>query len=364
MDTANELKYDQIIEALGGVVAVTQAAATAAEAAATAAAVIVNVANEQVSEVVSTYTDIPSASSPNSSLYLVLESSGGMFNNQYPAGFYRKVAGVWTFIGPQAGGAMANVIVTNSPTVQIEDTTGNALSSTSGSLNVNVTNSTPGAATADNQTTEITALTVIETNTANAVTASTNAANLLLAAQVATTSAVTETAALLLAAQTATAANQPITGTVSISNFPSVQHAILDSGTVTISNPTTSVSISNFPATQPVSISGTVPISGTVSDSNEFSTTATQTVVSAIGLASTLLLAANPNRKGVYMNPTSKVVYLNYGAAATSSPSVVVLPVITGISGGQIWNMPFPIYQGAIYGYTATTNNVTVTELT
>jgi hypothetical protein len=58
----------------------------------------------------------------------------------------------------------------------------------------------------------------------------------------------------------------PISGSVSVSNFPATQPI---SGSVSVSNfPATqpvsgSVSVSNFPATQPVSIASTVPVSGT-----------------------------------------------------------------------------------------------------
>lgn len=70
----------------------------------------------------------------------------------------------------------------------------------------------------------------------------------------------------------------PITGSVSITNFPSVQHVIVDSGSLSIANfPATqpisgSVSVSNFPATQPISgtvaVSSLPAISGTVAVSN------------------------------------------------------------------------------------------------
>lgn len=88
-------------------------------------------------------------------------------------------------------------------------------------------------------------------------------------------------------------ASQVVSGSVSVSNFPATQPvsgtvtantglaqpltdsqlratAVPVSGTVTVSNPQTSVSVSNFPATQPVSgtvgISGTVPVSGPLTD--------------------------------------------------------------------------------------------------
>lgn len=284
MDTNNQLKYDQIIEALGGVSEVTQAAATAAEAAATAAAVIVGVANQSVSTVVSSYADIPLATTPNAALYLVLESSGGLFGNQFPAGFYRQVGNppVWTFIGPNSNGLMANVVVTNFPTealAKIEDTAGNPLTSTFGSLNVNITNSTPGAATADNQASEITALTVIASNTLNTVSASTAAASLLLAAQTATTDAITEAASLLLAAQTVTATNQHISGTVAISNFP-------------------------------------LPIT---------STTAT-VLAETVTTTPTLLLGTNLNRKGLAIQNTNQITFIKLDSTVSTALYSYELP--------------------------------------
>ena len=423
MDTNNQLKYDEIIAALGGVVDVTQAAATAAQAAAASAAAVVAVANEQVSEVVQNYAGIPNPEAPDAALYLVLESSGGIFGNQYPAGFYRDVAGTWTYIGPNSNGLMANVIVTNSPTVDLQDGAGNAISSTSGALNVNVTNSTPGAATAANQSAELALLTSIETNTASTGTVSVSnfpsTQNVSVVSCPATCPVLVSnfpvTQPVSIASMPTTPvtgtfwqATQPIFGSVSVSGtVAATQSGAWNIGTLTsITNPvavtgsfyqaTQPVSLSGtvaviqstspwvtslasttitgsvavtgtfFQATQPVSISGTVPISGTVTVSNDFSVTANQTTVAISATTSTLILAANANRKGVYVNTSgSKPVFITYGSAGTNSASIftVMAPAINGTNGGAVWFMPYPIYQGALYGYTSGAETIIITEL-
>jgi hypothetical protein len=110
------------------------------------------------------------------------------------------------------------------------------------------------------------------------------------------------------------AVTQPVSGSVSVSNFPATQPV---SG---------SVSVSNFPATQPVS--GTVAVtqstspwvvSGTVSTSPSNATTATITRV-ATGAASVTLLAANVNRKkAIIMTEAGATQYVAFGSAATAT---------------------------------------------
>jgi hypothetical protein len=108
--------------------------------------------------------------------------------------------------------------------------------------------------------------------------------------------------------------------TVSVSNFPATQPV---SGSVSVSG---SVTVGNFPATQPVSgavsvsnFPATQPVSGTVAVSNfpGTSSSATITRVATSG-SSTLLLAANANRKGFII--TTETGTANYVAlAATAS---------------------------------------------
>lgn len=119
---------------------------------------------------------------------------------------------------------------------------------------------------------------------------------------------------------------QAVSGTVNVGNFPATQPV---SGSVAVSNlPATqtvggTVAVSNFPATQPVSgtvaISGTVPVSGTVTaapsrgaltDRSGTITTAStsQTTPAVSNAARTYLRVHNPD--------TTNDLYVNYGAAA------------------------------------------------
>lgn len=69
--------------------------------------------------IVGTYADLPVITPDNQdSTFLVLNSTGIPFVNQKPAGFYKVVGGVWTFIGANQGAAGGNVTVTNFPAVQ------------------------------------------------------------------------------------------------------------------------------------------------------------------------------------------------------------------------------------------------------
>ena len=65
-----------------------------------------------------------------------------------------------------------------------------------------------------------------------------------------------------------------------------------------------------------------------------------------IGLTSTLVIAANPNRLGlVIYNNSANSLYLAYGSAANSNTNMTrILATYTQFA------MEFPIYSGAIYG--------------
>lgn len=78
-----------------------------------------------------------------------------------------------------------------------------------------------------------------------------------------------------------------------------------------------SVSVSNFPGTQPVS--GTVSISGTVNTLAAVASTATITRV-ATSAVSTTLLAANVNRKkAIIVTETGTSNFVAFGSAASST---------------------------------------------
>jgi hypothetical protein len=109
------------------------------------------------------------------------------------------------------------------------------------------------------------------------------------------------------------AVTQPVSGSVSVSNFPATQPV---SG---------SVSVSNFPATQPVS--GTVAVtqstspwvvSGTVTTTAITSSSDTVTQVTSTGSNQTLL-AANANRKKAILYFESGLWSVKYGATASTS---------------------------------------------
>lgn len=108
-----------------------------------------------------------------------------------------------------------------------------------------------------------------------------------------------------------------VSGSVSVGNFPATQPV---SGTV---------SIGNFPATQPVSIAGSVAVTGPLTDTQlraspvpvtstpVTSSTANITRV-ATSNSSVLLLASNPNRKGLIITTeTGAANYVAFGATAS-----------------------------------------------
>lgn len=73
------------------------------------------------------------------------------------------------------------------------------------------------------------------------------------------------------------------------------------------------------------------------------------------------LLAENTDRAGVIIhNDSDQVLYVKYGATATTTDFTVAIGV------GAIWSMPWPIYTGQVDGIWAANSNgaARITELT
>lgn len=101
----------------------------------------------------------------------------------------------------------------------------------------------------------------------------------------------------------------------------------------------------------PVSVSSNTPATAT---------TATRSNV-ASSASSVAIAAANTSRKGLLItNDSTQVLYLAYGATAASATSYTVQ-----LAPGAYWEMPSPLYTGAMTGIWASANgNARITELT
>lgn len=93
-------------------------------------------------------------------------------------------------------------------------------------------------------------------------------------------------------------ATQPVSGTVSVDNFPPV------SGTV---------SVSNFPANQPVTVTNTVNVTTAMSSS------ATVAQVAMVNNVNNTILAANANRKSAVIFLPSQPMNIKLGATASAT---------------------------------------------
>jgi len=106
--------------------------------------------------------------------------------------------------------------------------------------------------------------------------------------------------------------------------------------------------------------SGTVvPVSGTVTTTPTNSATSTLTNVNA-ATSSTSILASNTNRKGMFLfNDSTSLLYLAFGSTASTTSYTVQIP-----SNG-FYEMPNPtVYTGAISGiWVAATGTARITEL-
>ena len=104
-----------------------------------------------------------------------------------------------------------------------------------------------------------------------------------------------------------------------------------------------SVSVSNFPATQPVSgtvaaTQGTSPwvISGSVTANSPTSTTSTVTQITSTGV-NQVLLAANAARKQVILTFTSGSWNIKFGTGATATSFTYVASAANTVITDSIW---------------------------
>ncbi len=112
---------------------------------------------------------------------------------------------------------------------------------------------------------------------------------------------------------------QPVSGTISVSNFPATQPV---SGTI---------AVSNFPATQPVSIAAPVAVTGPLTDTQlratpvpvtTAPTTSSSATISQVVLTSNTnatLLAANASRKKVVLFAPKSTLYVKFGTTASAT---------------------------------------------
>lgn len=164
-------------------------------------------------------------------------------------------------------------------------------------------------------------------------------------------------------------ATQPVSGTVAVSNFPVTQPISaaslpLPTGAATAANQQTDaltntqlrasavpVSGTFFQATQPVSIAATVAV-------KEVRSTTPTTTSPAVTNSNTSILASNSNRLGATIyNEGAAICYMILGSTATTTSYTIQIQV------GGYYEVPFA-YTGAIAGITsAGTAQLRVTEI-
>src|ERR1035437_3535966 len=93
----------RVIQAVTSASAAAEAAAAAAEAAAIAAANALHVSDQTTAVIVGGYDNIPLAVDPTAAFYLTLHPYTDALGVIHPAGFYREVNGVATFVGINYG---------------------------------------------------------------------------------------------------------------------------------------------------------------------------------------------------------------------------------------------------------------------
>lgn len=153
---------------------------------------------------------------------------------------------------------------------------------------------------------------------------------------------------------------QPVSGTVSVGNFPATQPV---SGTV---------AVNNFPATQPVSIASSVavtgpltdtqlratpvPISGTVTTSPVVSSTSTIVQVVVPANTNTTVKAANASRKQLIIFAPKSTIYVKFGVGAS-------LTSFTYLSANSNSVLEIDVWQGQVDVFSTVAQTVNVTEL-
>jgi hypothetical protein len=146
-----------------------------------------------------------------------------------------------------------------------------------------------------------------------------------------------------------------VTGTVNLDRGNDATLPLYMTGTVGISGPVTvngtvtaavtgTVNLDRGNSTaNPLFTTGSVGITGPVTADFAIHTTASGTFIAASNSVSQVVLAANPNRRGlVFHNESNKAVYLNFGA--TASPTNFTVKVFSDDN----WVMPDFLYSGII----------------
>ena len=142
-------------------------------------------------------------------------------------------------------------------------------------------------------------------------------------------------------------ATQPVSGSISVSNFPATQPV---SGTVTV-NGTVTANVGT--GTQPVS--GTVSVGNVVSVITAVASTATLTITVVPNTTSTLVLAANVNRKSAVLFIPKAATSLKYGSGASATS-------FTTLTGAANTTIGVTGYTGDLYVF-GPAQSVNATEL-
>jgi hypothetical protein len=141
----------------------------------------------------------------------------------------------------------------------------------------------------------------------------------------------------------------------------------LDVALSTRTKPADAQNIRALTASDVISVSGTVPVSGAffqatqpVSNVIESASTGTITAVAA-AVASFSILAANANRKGfIILNEGTSTVRIAFAATASTASTTLILAANQSYFSTQL-----PVYRGVISGISNNTNStLRVTELT
>jgi len=181
-------------------------------------------------------------------------------------------------------------------------------------------------------------------------------------------------------------ATQPVSGTVSVSNFPATQPV---SGTVAVSNFPSTLAVTGtfWPATQPVSIAAPVVLAagtaiigkvgidqttpGTTNKvsigtdgvtSTKIALTASAPANNTAGISSASAVAANANRKGLVIVNTSLTAWVYLGLGATA---VVGSGVALGPGGGSFTMDEYSFTTAAVNAIaSAASTNLAIQEFT
>lgn len=164
-----------------------------------------------------------------------------------------------------------------------------------------------------------------------------------------------------------TGVTQPVSGSVSVSNFPVTQNVNITGNTTDFATQTTLAEVEEdldqftFSATRLI-VDGsqvTQPVSGTLTTSQITSSTATLTNVSG-SASSVTLLSANASRKqAMIWNDSTATLSVKFGTTASATSFTVNLVA------QAYYELPEPVYTGRIDGiWTVAVGTARITELT